>query len=240
MSKISRTVTWTFLATLVLGLFPGIQAAPPIPDKDFSDSSVYKVVRIVDGDTVILLIGGKETRVRLIGVDTPETVHPRKTVEYYGREASLFTKNLLQGEWVYLEYGQERLDKYGRTLAYLFRVPDRLFVNFEIVRQGYGHAYTQFPFKYMELFRHYERTARESGKGLWGVQSGGPDPPVMGGSGGREPSDQGVRGVVVYVTQTGKKYHLGSCRYLSRRKISIALVDAKVRYSACKVCQPPR
>ena len=118
------------------------------------------------GDTIELKTETGLVKVRLIGVDTPETVHPQKPVEYYGREASQFTKNLLLGESVYLKYGQDDVDKYGRTLAYLFRVPDGMFVNFEIVRQGYGHAYTQFPFEYLELFRHYEQVARESGKGL--------------------------------------------------------------------------
>ena len=68
-----------------------------------------------------------------------------------------------------MEYETEAAttDKYGRTLAYLYRAPDGLFVNAEIVRQGYGHAYTRFPFKYMEQFREYERIAREAGKGLW-------------------------------------------------------------------------
>ena len=106
-------------------------------------------------------------KVRLIGVDTPETVHPQKPVEFYGRESSLFLKNLLRGESVHVVYGQERVDGYGRTLAYLYRAPDGLFVNLEIIRQGYGHAYTQFSFRHMELFTGYQRWARETGKGLW-------------------------------------------------------------------------
>ena len=64
--------------------------------------------------------------VRLIGVDTPETVHPNKPVKAYGKEASNFTKNLLLGESVYLRYDVERIDQYGRLLAYLYRAPDGL------------------------------------------------------------------------------------------------------------------
>ena len=79
-------------------------AETQIPIKDFSGMEAYKVVRIVDGDTVILLIHGEKTSVRLIGVDTPETVHPRKPVQYYGREAGCFLKNLLRGERVYIEH----------------------------------------------------------------------------------------------------------------------------------------
>lgn len=108
-------------------------------------------------------------KVRLIGVDTPETVHPQKPVEFYGRESSLFLKNLLKGESVHVVYGQERLDNYGRTLGYLYRAPDGLFVNLEIIRQGYGHAFTRFPFRQMELFLAYQGWARDVGKGLWDV-----------------------------------------------------------------------
>ena len=137
-------------------------------------SHTHPVIRVVDGDTVVLSLDGLETRVRLIGIDTPETVHPQKPVEHYGQEASTFLKNLLRGESVSVEYepGAATTDQYGRTLADLYRAPDGLFVNAEIVRQGYGHAYTRFPFKYMEEFRDYERIAREAGKGLWGQSSG--------------------------------------------------------------------
>jgi micrococcal nuclease len=67
---------------------------------------------------------------------------------------------------VRLEYDWQRQDKYGRTLAYVY-LEDRTFLNAEIIKQGYGHAYTRFPFKYLEEFRGYEKDARESGRGLW-------------------------------------------------------------------------
>ncbi len=148
------------LLPLVLACFlVSAQETPNPPKPDFSEATPAPVVRVVDGGTVVLLLESKETTVRLIGVDTPETVHPQKPVEAYGREASQFLMNLLKGESVYLEYepAGDRLDRYGRTLAYLYRVPDGRFVNLEIVRQGYGHAYTQYPFQHMEAFRFYER-----------------------------------------------------------------------------------
>lgn len=141
---------------------------PPIPVRDFSGSKSYRVIRVVDADTVVIKIDDTETTVRLIGVDTPETVHPQKAVEAYGREASRFLTNLLKGESVYLEYELDSItDKYNQTLAYVYRAPDGLFVNLEIIRQGYGHTYTQFPFEHLNLFRYYEQRAREVGKGLW-------------------------------------------------------------------------
>ena len=119
--------------------------------------------RVVDGDTIVVEGIGK---VRLIGVDTPETKHPKKQVEYYGKEASNFTKRMVEGKKVRLEYDQQRKDKYNRTLAYVY-LEDGAFLNAEIIKQGYGHAYTKYPFKYLEEFRKYEKEARENKRGLW-------------------------------------------------------------------------
>lgn len=121
------------------------------------------VVRVVDGDTIVL--DGNE-KVRLIGVDTPETVDPRKPVQYFGKEASEFTRRMAEGKKVRLEYDLDTKDRHGRTLAYVY-LEDGTFLNAEIIKQGYGFAYTKYPFKYMEGFRQYEREAREAGRGLW-------------------------------------------------------------------------
>ncbi|MBI1815721.1 MAG: thermonuclease family protein [Deltaproteobacteria bacterium] len=127
------------------------------------------VTRVVDGDTLVL--DGNE-KVRLIGVDTPETVHPRKPVQFFGKEASDFTKRIATGKVVRLEFDQANAhlghkDRYGRTLAYVY-LPDDVMLNREIIRQGYGHAYTKYPFRMTDEFRSVERDAREHGRGLWG------------------------------------------------------------------------
>lgn len=111
------------------------------------------------------MLDGRE-RVRLIGVDTPETKDPRKPVQYFGKQASLFTERLVEGRRVRLEYDQAREDRYGRTLAYVF-LQNGTFVNLEIVRRGYGHAYTKYPFRRMNEFRRAESEARRLGLGLW-------------------------------------------------------------------------
>ncbi len=128
-----------------------------------SNSQTLKCTRVVDGDTIVLNNG---ERVRLIGVDTPETKHPRKPVEYYGKEASAFTKRMVEGKEVRLEYDWQKRDKYDRLLAYVY-LKDGTFLNAEIVKQGYGHAYTKFPFKYIDQFRQYEKEARKAKRGLW-------------------------------------------------------------------------
>jgi micrococcal nuclease len=124
---------------------------------------VYKVKRVIDGDTLELTNG---ERVRLIGVDTPETKHPEKPVEYFGKEAYRFTQKMVEGKQVRLEYDWQRRDKYNRLLAYVYLL-DGTFLNAEIIKQGYGFAYTKYPFKYLEEFRGYEREARENKRGLW-------------------------------------------------------------------------
>ncbi len=128
-----------------------------------SNAEIYKVKRVIDGDTLLLING---ERVRLIGVDTPETKHPQKPVQYFGREAYLFTKQMVDGKEARFDFERQKRDRYGRLLAYVYLL-DGTFLNAEIIKQGYGFAYIRFPFKYMEEFRRYEREARENRKGLW-------------------------------------------------------------------------
>jgi micrococcal nuclease len=133
-------------------------------DSEESPKTEYrKVTWVIDGDTIIL--NGNE-RVRLIGVNTPGIKHPQRPAEYFGKEAAAFTKRMVEGKKVRLEYDWQREDKYGRTLAYVY-LADGTFLNAEIIKQGYGFAYTRFSFKYLDEFREYEREARENNSGLW-------------------------------------------------------------------------
>ena len=128
-----------------------------------SYAEIYRVRRAIDGDTLLLING---ERVRLIGVDTPETKHPQKPVQYFGREAYLFTKQMIDGKKARFEFERQKRDRYGRLVAYAYLL-DGTFLNAEIIKQVYGFAYTKFPFKYVGEFRRYEREAREKRKGLW-------------------------------------------------------------------------
>ena len=213
------------------------------PVQDFSNDVAYRVLQVVDGDTIKIEHQGKPVTLQLIGVDTPETVHPNKPVEAYGKEAFNFTQNLLLGEAVYLrsDNSTSETDRYGRLLSYVYRAPDGLFVNLEIVRQGYGRAYLQYPFQLMALFRHYAEHARLAGKGLYGTpapRTGGaashPATPQF----GSVITDAVPQTITVYITRTGAKYHRGSCRYLRSSKIPISLENAKRSYSPCSVCRP--
>jgi micrococcal nuclease len=104
--------------------------------------------------------------VRLIGIDTSELHHPSRPVEYFAAEAKDFVEQKLKDHEVKLVFGKEKHDKYGRLLAYVY-LTDGIFLNAEIVKQGYGFAYTKFPFEFSDDFVKYETEARQAKLGLW-------------------------------------------------------------------------
>jgi hypothetical protein len=108
-----------------------------------------------------------------------------------------------------------------------------LFLNAEIVKQGYGHAYVTYPFKYLEAFRGYERQAREVGRGLWGAPADAAVLPAA-----NDANDSANPEQVVYVTRTGTKYHRDGCSFLARSKLPVALKDVG-SHGPCSVCKPP-
>ncbi|MCL2763844.1 MAG: thermonuclease family protein [Treponema sp.] len=132
------------------------------------------VTRVVDGDTIIVIINEdipdlqRRERVRLLGVDTPETVHPNREAQAYGQEASDYTKMMLEEKTVYLAFDWDLRDRFGRLLAYVY-TGDGICHNAQLIKHGFGHAYTRYPFQFMEEFRNYEREARSSKTGLWGL-----------------------------------------------------------------------
>jgi micrococcal nuclease len=129
-----------------------------------------RVTKIVDGDTIHVRIGGRREKVRYIGVDTPETHKPGTPVQCYGRAASAFNARLLAGRRVELRTDAESRDRYGRLLAYVYRRPDGLFVNAELVRRGFATTLTIPPnVGHAEEFLRLQRAARQAGRGLWGV-----------------------------------------------------------------------
>ncbi|HET6791560.1 MAG TPA: thermonuclease family protein [Actinomycetota bacterium] len=133
------------------------------------------MTRVVDGDTIKASFEGQLLTVRLIGVDTPETVHPSEPVECFGPAASKYTTRALAGKDVRLEFDIERLDQYGRTLAYIW-LGDRLF-NEKLVREGYANVSTFPPnVKYVDRFRAVQRNARSHDRGLWGRCADEPSP----------------------------------------------------------------
>ena len=125
-----------------------------------------RVLRVVDGDTIIVRLDGREERVRYIGMNTPESVTPERPVECFGREASEANKALVSGKTVRLERDVSDRDRFGRLLRYVY--VDGAFVNGELVRQGYANAITIQPdVRENDRLRDLEREARDLGRGLW-------------------------------------------------------------------------
>jgi len=126
-----------------------------------------RVIRAVDGDTLEVLLDGRREDVRLIGVDTPETVKPGAPVQCFGPQASAFTHRVADGRTAHLQLGVERRDVYGRLLAYV-RI-GRRFINAILLRRGLARTLTIPPNdRFAARFRRSERVAARRGRGLWG------------------------------------------------------------------------
>lgn len=183
--------------------------APPPVQPATPQYTYYSVTSVVDGDTIKININGTTTTLRLIGMDTPETLDPRKPVQCFGKEASNKAKELLSGKKVRIEKDstQGELDKYGRTLAYVYR-EDGLFYNKYMIEQGYAHEYTyNLPYKYQSEFKAAEKSARENQLGLWSPSTcaGDTTQAAKGTSSSGSTSTQGAA-----TTQSTGKYYTSS------------------------------
>ena len=146
-----------------------VTVASTTPTPSTSETELYTVVRVIDGDTIVINKAGVNETVRLIGIDTPETVHPSKPVQCFGEEASKKTKEWLEGREVTLEVDESEgeRDKYRRLLGYVYR-DDGLFVNLDLIKQGYAFEYTYVtPYKYQAEFKAAEAEASAALNGLW-------------------------------------------------------------------------
>lgn len=157
-----RAVRLGLLAVTGALALGGCAVDPPAADTGGRETG--RVTNVVDGDTI--RIG--EERIRLIGVDTPETRKPGTPVQCFGKKATAFAKRLVAGRAVTLELDVERRDRYGRLLAYVRRKEDGLFLNAELVARGYAQVLTVPPnVRYAERFLELQRRARDRGLGLW-------------------------------------------------------------------------
>lgn len=161
-------------AILLTGVLLTVTAGTVVPAPVRSTTPPSEIVRVTDvhdGDTIVVLRGGRTVTIRLIGVDTPETGRPDTPVQYFGPEASDRTRTALLGKTVRLEFEPPdrpggSVDKYGRVLSYVFTDDGQNF-NLELVRLGYGRAYTKYPFSRQREFEAAEREARNAGIGIW-------------------------------------------------------------------------
>ena len=170
----------TIIAILILTLTlpdalraPKEEATATPSEAVAATSTVWTVSKVVDGDTIDVAAAGEEHRIRLLGINTPESVDPRRPVQCFGKEASNFAKELLLGKTVRLEADptQDNQDRYGRLLRHVF-LEDGTHVNLKLVAEGYAHEYTyERAGRYQEILKDAERAARVAGRGLWNPET---------------------------------------------------------------------
>ena len=216
------------------------------------------VTECVDGDTVkIKLEDGQTFTLRLIGIDTPETKHPNKGVQFYGQEASDFTKSKLLNQTIYLERDVTEFDKYGRLLRYVWltrpasttptddEIKNNMF-NSILVTNGYANVYTYPPdVKYNDKFTGFASEARNNNAGLWNEPakaqyeaSKSAASTANSNYNANAQSQKSTSGDLV-ITMTGKKYHRANCRTVKQIKQYVTASEAQsMGYDACKVCEP--
>lgn len=194
-NKLNKKIILTILTIIFLTLFPSLKTKsfkksqpanpatlkptinknltatnkPNITQNPTEKKPLYPVVKVIDGDTIVVKINNKNEVVRLLGINTPETVDPRRPVECFGREASNKAKEILSGKKVFLEAdpSQADRDKYKRLLRYVF-LEDGTFFNKLMIMEGFAFEYTYYiPYKYQKEFKEAEKKAKEAKKGLW-------------------------------------------------------------------------
>lgn len=219
---------------------PGLaqDVAPPIPHRDFTDAPAYAVQRINERGAVELSLAGQNVEVQLLGVAPPAQGAP---TEHLRR----FLEDLLLGEQVYIEFGArgQRSTPAGVATVYLYRAPDGLFVNLETVRQAAADADDATAHSNADLFRYYRHRARAAAKGVWrpenraGAAERTRRPTTRRAS--AEPPAPATRADIVYVTKTGKKYHLAGCQHLRKSASPLPLEKARQTHEPCSRCKPP-
>jgi micrococcal nuclease len=169
-----RKQFWLLVLVLVVLIAISIEWSCPFRKVTFEspyvtpdDGEWARVTKIVDGDTIHV---DGDIKVRYIGIDTPETKHPTKGLEPFGREATEANRRLVMGKRVLLVKDVSETDRYGRLLRYVF-LEDGTFVNLKLVEDGFARVSTYPPdVRFADLFLEAERKAREGGRGLWGVE----------------------------------------------------------------------
>ncbi len=245
-----------FLVVISLGLGPreekhsSFVQLPIIRMPAESELILGKVVRVLDGDTVLIRIGKRTLRYQLWGADAPEFDPKDRNPDPYSVRALLFVKQLLLDEWVYIQDDPVvQWDASGRFVGYVFRAPDMLFVNVELVRQGYAKHDSRDGLLYIDAFEVYGSRAKELGKGIWSLEAiemidwsipsderflaskeQETESPATGSALGPDPT--------VYITKSGKKYHAKGCPHLTKSQRAATRKEIEDTHKPCKTCRP--
>ncbi len=218
-------VTITTLSFCTASSYKFSTELPVFEKPAFDNAAPHQVVRIIDCCTIVAEANNQEVKIKLAAL---------KPAKAYSEQAAVFVENLLKGENVYILGDPNE--------KYVYRAPDGLFVNAEIIRQGYGRVDTDSESAYLAQFKQLQEFAKERNKGLWNTIDIAPPAqaapsltlPVVTAPPAKDED------IMVYITKSGSKYHRANCQYLSKSAIPIKLQDAKARgYTPCSRCSPP-
>lgn len=241
MSMINRN--WDYLCVAVLLAVvtcPTLHAddPPAYPSPDPGNTATWTVVHVVDAHTVVIQRDAKEVELALAGVSLP----PEQASQTLARNA---LERMTLGESVVIEPPDAPADK--DEPAYVYRQPDGLLVNLELVREGYERATAHLPEKLEPVFERFEHTARRYDKGVWGrpppiaTRTDAPraEPTAKSRKKESQAASADANEIIVYVTRTGRKYHRKDCPYAQKSGRPMPLSEAKKRYEPCSRCHPP-
>jgi len=224
----------------------GPDSSPEIMIPEPELMMLCRVVRVVDGDTILVDLAGTPTRFELLAINAPEYIERDPTPRAHAREAWFALWALLEGEWVYLHRDPAVLeDAAGRMTGFVFRVPDMMLVNQEMVRQGHAEHRPARSELFAEALAWWQRHAIEAEKGLWS------DEPVLLVTPAAEPAVEPApfefvpqmitpapEERTVFLTRSGSKYHTEDCRYYSPSCTEVPISEARKEHQPCKVCKP--
>lgn len=242
-----------FFALLALSLVWGTHAHQPStgeewlssPDSELKEPEACRVQSVVSGNTLIVVREGKPVVIQLEGVAAPAYFSPTEQTQYYGRECSEALRNMLLGEQVILSRVSKQADANGHVVAQVHRWPDRLWINSELIRQGYARKASVGAAEISRSLAESERSAKDSHKGLWNepfrdawkksnrADAGQSEVPIA-----EEP------GVILTVCTAagvrGGLFHLAECPYCPVKRTVWSLSDAQQRGKPCGHCLPTR
>ncbi len=228
---------------------------PTVEKPAESELILGQVVRVLDGDTILVRIGKRTLRYQLWGVDAPEFDPKDRSPDPYSVSALRFIKQLLLDEWVYIQHDPiVHRDTSGRFVGYVFRAPDMLFVNMELVRQGYAKYDPHDGLLYMDAFEAYESRAKQLRRGIWSLEAieiidwSTPFDESM-----LIPKEQETAlpaeksesieaaldpDSTVYITKSGAKYHIEGCPHLTKSQRTTTRKEVEDTHKPCKTCRP--
>lgn len=214
---------------------------PRIPEFDLKGTRHATLIRVIDGDTLLLQIGNKKQKFHLLGVRAPATT------ELHGQLAVLFLDNLLAGEKLRIRDDVQipRENDRGERVGYLHRGPDGFFVNLEMIRQAYADVDQSTEYENKKLFARLAKHSKKEQKGIWKESSRTVESPPIATAVPAAPIapigelNPETNTGTVYATESGRKYHLGNCRYARNAKRRLTPSTARQQgLTPCKVCKP--